>query len=378
MGLIRANATAPFDFNALSSGDLAGYMDDLHKLNRDLNLSVLDCFVGAEGWNRPGPTAKWNRFDGDGQSWKWPRDLGVESDGYAAVASRWGDVEIGLEVDNEADADAHLPADQYAVLMKVFRYGIDAATASTGRSVPLVCGTFTDAVHTAYLNALCDSQLATVCDAVSYHSYTDPFNVQDDTGRIVQFLHRCANDAGMVPLPLHISESGSDFALRWNSTDATGNPRGLPRPSLAEDRAYAFANAAHQIENIVIGVATTYAFNYVYYEEGGMNYGLTGEDRTPLRSLATYAAAVRFLTGKTYVGDLPSKDGSEGRGRVFANENQTDVVAAIFAGSWANDEYSGEVRGTILNTADQLDIRIHLLGCIAICLSVFIFGVTEA
>lgn len=112
MGLIRANATAPFDFNALSPGDLAGYMDDLHKLNRDLNLSVLDCFVGAEGWNRPGPTAKWNRFDGDGQPWKWPRDLGIESDGYAAVASRWGDVEVGLEVDNEADADAHLPADQ--------------------------------------------------------------------------------------------------------------------------------------------------------------------------------------------------------------------------------------------------------------------------
>jgi hypothetical protein len=112
------------------------------------------------------------RYDGNGLPWKWPRNLGVESDGYSAVAERWGDVEIGLEVDNEFDADAHLPADQYAVLMKVFRYGIDAAAArnATARAVPLVCGTLTDAVHTAYLNALCDSQLATVCDAVSYHS----------------------------------------------------------------------------------------------------------------------------------------------------------------------------------------------------------------
>eukprot|EP00037_Helgoeca_nana_P010815 m.95995 g.95995 ORF g.95995 m.95995 type:complete len:93 (-) comp20441_c0_seq6:60-338(-) len=70
-------------------------------------------------------------------------------------------------------------------------------------------------------------------------------------------------------LPLHISESGADFALRWNSTDSSGNPRGLPRPTLDQDRAYAYASAAHQIENIAIGVSTTYAFNFVYYEEVG-------------------------------------------------------------------------------------------------------------
>eukprot|EP00035_Acanthoeca_spectabilis_P008506 m.155027 g.155027 ORF g.155027 m.155027 type:complete len:753 (+) comp14392_c0_seq4:43-2301(+) len=336
IGLIRPNATAPLDFDALSPGDLSGRMDELHGVNRKLGLAVLDCFVGTEKWNNPRVTDKWNRYDGNGLPWRWPRDLGTESDGYAAVVSRWGDVELGLEVENEADASAHLPADQYAVLMKTFRYGIDAAFANSSmRSVPLVCGTFTDAVHSAYLNSLCDSQLATVCDAVSYHSYTDPSNVQDDTGRMIRWIQQCSAKSGVSTLPLHVTESGTDFALRWNSTDSTGNPRGLPRPTLAEDRAYAFANAAHQIENVVIGVATSFAFNFMYYEEGGLNYGLTGHDRTPLRSLAALAAVVRFLSDKHYVGDLPNKDGPESRGRVFANDNRSDIVAAVFAGSWA-------------------------------------------
>ena len=35
---------------------------------------------------------------------------------------------------------------------------------------------------------------------------------------------------------------------------------------------------------------------------------------------------------------------SEGRGRVFANANRTEVVAAVFSGSWTMDEFAGELR----------------------------------
>ena len=54
-------------------------------------------------------------------------------------------------------------------------------------------------------------------------------------------------------LPLMITESGADFALRWNSSGA--------RPSLDQGRAYAFDNTAHQIENIACGVDRTFMFS---------------------------------------------------------------------------------------------------------------------
>ena len=100
--------------------------------------------------------------------------------------------------------------------------------------------------------------------------------------------------------------------IRWHGrSSCSGDPRGLPRPSLNADRAYAYANVAHQIENLAIGVATTFAFNYPYYEESGQNYGLTAgaSDHTPLRSLAAHGTMVSLLSGKSYVGDLPNKDG---------------------------------------------------------------------
>ena len=164
--------------------------------------------------------------------------------------------------------------------------------------------------------------------------------VQDDVGRIRMWQQQW----NFTSMPLYITESGADFALRWNSTDATGNPRGRPRPARLQGRAYAYGVAAHQIENIAIGVDRTYAFNFLYYEEGGQNYGLIGQELTPLRGLAAYSTAVWMLQNKYYVGDLPNKDGPEGRARVFANVDRTEFVAAIFAGSWSADEFSGEMR----------------------------------
>jgi len=147
---------------------------------------------------------------------------------------------------------------------------------------------------------------------------------------------------GFERMPLMITESGADFALRWNSTSGS-DPRGMPRPATVEaGAAYAYGVATHQIENIAIGLDRTYAFQFFYYEEGGLNYGMTGKDHTPLRGLAAYAAAVRFLQHMEYVGDLPNKAGPEGRGRVFANANRTNIVAAIYAGTWSASEFSGQ------------------------------------
>ena len=179
MPLLRPNASA-YTWDTEDVAGLTGKMDSLHNASRDAGLKVMDCFIGTEPWN-----TRHGWYDGSGGNWMWPRDLGAESDGYAAVAARWGDTEAGLEADNEADAKPYTP-DQYSVVLKIMRYGIWAATvaaaapstSSTSTSPELVCGVFTDAVHSAYLQGLARNQLASVCDAISYHSYTDPANVQ--------------------------------------------------------------------------------------------------------------------------------------------------------------------------------------------------------
>jgi hypothetical protein len=309
-GQLRANASAPYNWDHVDPAGLAGRMEQLHQLNRQYNVRVLDCFGGSLSWNE---RADW--FDGRGAPWRWPKNLSVAADTFEAIAAHWGDTEGGIEADNEMDA-APYTADQYSVLLKAMRYGLFKAQSSGSVSLPpLVCGAFTDAVHSAYLELLGRNQVFEVCDVISYHTYCDPATVQDDVGRVRLWQQ----EWNATSTPLYITESGADFALRWNSTDESGNPHGRPRPTLAQGRAYAFGNVAHQIENIASGVDRTYAFNYLYYAEGGQNYGLTGASHTPLRAFAAYTAAVRFLQHKRYIGDLPNKVSPNGRGRVFAN-----------------------------------------------------------
>ena len=83
------------------------------------------------------------------------------------------------------DSKAYTP-DQYSVLLKTMRWGLHQTTSRNASAVvpPLVCGAFTDAVHTSYLDSLGRNQAMTVCDAVSYHTYTDPVRVQDDLARV--------------------------------------------------------------------------------------------------------------------------------------------------------------------------------------------------
>ena len=64
----------------------------------------------------------------------------------------------------------------------------------------------------------------------------------------------------------------------------------------------------------------------------------------PLRVLAAYATAVKFLQHKRYIGDIPNKISPNGRGRVFANDELSEIVACVYAGSWAQDEFSGEMQ----------------------------------
>ena len=107
------------------------------------------------------------------------------------------------------------------------RFGIHSAGSKGVKQPPLVCGAFTDAVHSSYLELLGRNQVFDVCDVISYHSYNDPAQVQDDIARLRLWQQQWSSPETL----LFISESGTDFALRWNSTDRSGNPRGVPRPA---------------------------------------------------------------------------------------------------------------------------------------------------
>ena len=76
----------------------------------------------------------------------------------------------------------------------------------------------------------------------------------------------------------------------------------------------------------------------MYYQESGHNYGLTGREHTPLRALAAYAAAIRFLRGKTYIGDLPNKDGANGESTAACT-----FICNLQVNPWAQFSLAGAV-----------------------------------
>jgi hypothetical protein len=125
-------------------------------------------------------------------------------------------------------------------------------------AVPSPVSIFPILLHLCFI---CDIQAHADTAFATDHSYCDPVQVQDDIARIRLWQEQW----NASTTPLFITESGADFAMRWNSTDSKGNPRGLPRPERDQGRAYAFANVAHQIENIAVGVDRTFAFNYLYH-----------------------------------------------------------------------------------------------------------------
>ncbi|MEI9893369.1 MAG: hypothetical protein WDN28_05570 [Chthoniobacter sp.] len=84
---------------------------------------------------------------------------------------------------------------------------------------------------------------------------------------------------------------------------------------LTQDQASALQITMKAIEARACGVARYFPFVFPFYVEGANNFGMMGQEGTPLRSMAAYTEAIVQLSGAVYVGDL---QGSPIKARIFS------------------------------------------------------------
>lgn len=220
-------------------------------------------------------------------SGKYPANLGEAAFAWSALGQRWAASTAAVEVWNEPDlggfsgggAPEHLVA-----LTRSVAWGLR----QTAPRVLVGGGVLTSDAPTRFRRRLWSAGLLSVCDFLSFHDYRDPRLLEDHVRRLRDELAA----AGEPAMPLWISESGK----AW--------PKGADRPDAAADGASALAIAMRAVEARACGIARNFAFVLPFYPENANNFGMTGRDGTPLRSLAAYSHVARRLAGLAYAGDL--------------------------------------------------------------------------
>lgn len=222
----------------------------------------------------------------------------------------WG----GAEAGNEPDLKPR-PADHYVQLVKTMSYALKQA----GSKVPLVSGVFAGIPPGPFFDACVANGMLEDSDVVSFHSYDRAPEVERMVARYREWLKK----NGRETLPLWHTECG----WSWQ--------KGSERPPVDQDAVSALEITAKAIETRACGVARHFPFVLPFYEEGAKNFSMFGRDNTPLRSMAAYAAAIQFLSGKPYAGDLAGLDPAGldpavKLARVFGSGDE--LVAVLYTG----------------------------------------------
>jgi hypothetical protein len=239
------------------------------------------------------------------------------------MASQWGGVWGGVEVSNEPDHnrtyDKLSPKErgayqsQYADYARMVSKGIRQGPAA----VPVVGGAFAYALSgdkldsSRFADGVAAAGLLRSVDAISFHTYVDPKTLQRDIDSFKAWLDR----SGRADMPLWITEAG------WPWKQGPG------RPPLDQDQLSALQIAGKAVVAYGMGISRYYAFVYPYYEENGKNFGMSGRERTPLRSLAAYEQVAKVLSGARAISAFHSLPGN-GFGVLF--ETPKGVVMVMY------------------------------------------------
>jgi hypothetical protein len=268
-----------------------GY-DAVRQLHADQQLPVLEMFHSATPWS--------------GTLGKYPEDLAGTAASWGEIARQWRGTWGGLEIWNEPDIffGDHLPADQYAALVKTLAYTVDRAAPGT----PLVGGVLAHH-HRPFLDTLAACGMLDCVDVASFHTYDRAPQMQALVGKYRDWLAAACRPE----MPLWITESGRP----WH--------KGPSRPPADQDIASALDITRKAIEVRACGVARYFAFVFPFYEENNNNFGMMDRWGTPLRSFAAYVQAARVLGEKPYLGDLRLND-SFPPVRVFGDADQAVAV----------------------------------------------------
>lgn len=323
IGLVRERVSWPavnpqegqYDFETGRS------FDTLRAEYRRQGLKLLEVFHSAPNWSK---TDNSNPF---------PQVLPATKTAWQALGNRWGSTWKAIEVWNEPDIDfgGEISADQYLPAVKAVNYALRE------KKVPsLVGGGVFAYFNPRYIRNAVNNGLLDEVDFVSFHTYAKAPSLE----RIITDYRTALSPKGKRVLPIWLTESGQ----AWTS--------GKERPSTEEDRNSALDITMKSVESRACGIASHFAFVYPFYIEGRHNFGLMGQEVSPLRSMAAYVQAVRALSNKKYVGDL--KVASTQRARVFAQGDQ--AVAVLYTESPAPK--SSVIWKDMIHRAEGIDGRV--------------------
>lgn len=283
--------------------------DDLRRQYAEAGIKVMDVLQGL-------PEAPAEYFPSSADS----------SKALSLMATHWGDLWDGIEIANEPDHnptyDKLSAGGQVTYQSRYARYAalVSGSAKKVAPSLPVVGGAFAFALSgdkmdsSRFANGIAQAGLLDSVDAISFHTYVDPVVLKRDIGSFKDWLHR----SGKRSMPLWITEAG----WPWK--------RGSARPPLVDDQSAALQIAGKAVVAYAMGVERYYAFVYPYYEEKEKNFGMTGKERTPLRSLAAYAQAAKTLSGARVISPIGST-GDHDLGALFSTPKGTVMV--IYRGS---------------------------------------------
>jgi len=265
------------------------------------------------------------------------------------IAAHWGNVWAGVEISNEPDhnrtydklspEERKIYEKQYASYASLASNDIKAAAPS----VPVVGGAFAFALagdkldSSGFADGVAGAGLLRSVNAISFHTYVDAKTQQRDIDSFRRWLRR--SDA--PDMPLWITEAG----WPWK--------RGPERPPLDQDRASALQIAAKAVVAYAMGVKRYYPFVYPYYEEKEKNFGMTGKERTPLRSLAAYEQVAKALSGARAITSIENL-AAGGSGVLL--ETSKGAVMVIFEGDSTSGQSSFNLPFPVLK-AEGIDGR---------------------
>lgn len=269
-------------------------------LGRDYSSSgvrMLQLFADAPDWT-------W-----DGTSGPYPINLVRTARSWAIIGSYfhrdWG----ALEIWNEPDGHG-FPANQLLPMIKAIAYSFQQANIH----IPLIGGVFASPIPGQFQRVCAMNGLLDQVSAISFHDYRAPTEIPHAVAAYRQWLKAF----GEPSMPLWITESGKPWAA------------GTARPRQGPDMTSALWITMKAVEARACGISRYFAFVYPFYTEHDAtfnNFGMMGQEHTPLRSMAGYVNCVAELSGWSYVGNLKTNDRAVLLAPVFARgERRTAVV----------------------------------------------------
>lgn len=266
----------------------------LRKYYRTSGIDVLELFHNSPNWT--GLIEK-----------RYPDDLVKTARSWSQIAKRWGSCWGAIEIWNEPDISfgGHLPSDQYVPVLKTcyWRFKQD------GVKAPVV-GAVVSGFNSQWMKTAADSRLLEYCDYFSYHTYNRADRIENLFKKYQDWF--AAN--GHPAIPVWITECGRP----WK--------KGPGRAGRQEDLASAIDIVMKGCEARASGIDRYFPFVYPYYEERQNNFGMTGKDGSPLRSIAAYARMIQRISGTEYIGDLTPVINNAVKQRVFRHRSGKKIV----------------------------------------------------